>query len=403
MDEEKIFETEKRIAHQCPVCFSADFSTILNVSQVPILANVLWKNVEEARSVPRGDIRLVFCRHCGHVFNQLFDPSKIVYNDHYENSLHFSQRFQKYATWLANYLTSRYDLHGKNIIEIGSGKGEFLRLLCELGGNTGIGFDPSYQQDTEAMMSSVTFIQDRYSSRYRSRPADLVFSRHVLEHIDRPDAFVEDLRAAIGERENTVVFCEVPNFAYILRDTAIWDVIYEHYSYYSPQSLASLFASQGFAIHNIEDAYDSQFLFIEASIAQQGFSTPPPFDKNAVEALSQAVNAFSSRSQQKINTWKQALHLLHAGGKRCVIWGAGSKGISFLNLLNVQNEIEYIVDINPRKRNMFITGTGQQIVPPEFLKDYHPHSVIVMNPIYKDEIQHKLEQLEVNAEILLAS
>ena len=46
-------------------------------------------------------------------------------------------------------LIRRYDLRGKEVIEIGCGKGEFLSLLCEVGDNRGVGFDPA---DDDAVM-----------------------------------------------------------------------------------------------------------------------------------------------------------------------------------------------------------------------------------------------------------
>jgi hypothetical protein len=47
-----------------------------------------------------------------------------------------------------------------------------------------------------------------------------------------------------------------------------------------------------------------------------------------------------------------------------------------------------------------MAGAGQQIVAPEFLKAYEPHVVIVMNPIYCDEIQRDLNRMGVTAELI---
>ena len=47
-----------------------------------------------------------------------------------------------------------------------------------------------------------------------------------------------------------------------------------------------------------------------------------------------------------------------------------------------------------------MAGTGQEVVSPEFLRDYRPDAVIVMNPIYKGEIGRNLEALGISAEIL---
>ncbi len=402
--EEQIEITPQKIdLNQCPVCASGQLEMILKIPQIPVLCNILWDKREAALSAPRGDVQLAFCKNCGHVFNQAFDPTRLIYDQQYENSLHFSPRFQAYANWLAHYLVDQYDLHGKAIVEIGSGKGDFLRMLCEYGGNVGTGFDPSYEPTPGDSHPFMSFVPDVYSERYADYQADLVLSRHVMEHLAQPAEFVRSLRRTIGSRKRTIIFAEVPNLAYILRDTAIWDIIYEHFSYFSPQSLSNLFTRFGFNVLNMSDAFESQFLFVEA--IPRDIDRPVPNTPYAlpIEVLARQVDDFSARSQEKRSYWRNQIDRLKIDGKRIVVWGAGSKGISLLNMLHVQDEIEYIVDINPRKRNKYVTGAGQQIVPPEFLIDYRPDTIIVMNPIYRQEIENTVNQLGIQAEMLFAS
>ena len=71
-------------------------------------------------------------------------PACSSYDADYENSLHFSPAFRRYSDALAEQLVERHELAGKHVAEIGSGKGEFLALLCERGSCSGTGFDPSY-------------------------------------------------------------------------------------------------------------------------------------------------------------------------------------------------------------------------------------------------------------------
>ena len=52
--------------------------------------------------------------------------------------------------------------------------------------------------------------------------------------------------------------------------------------------------------------------------------------------------------------------------------------------------------MNPRKHNRYVPGTGQQIKPPVFLKEYQPDVVIIMNPIYSNEIKNKLGELNID-------
>jgi hypothetical protein len=89
-------------------------------------------------------------------------------------------------------------------------------------------------------------------------------------------------------------------------------------------------------------------------------------------------------------------------GQRTVVWGGGSKGVTFLNTLKIQDQIEYVVDINPRKQGMYIAGTGQRIVSPEFLQDYQPDALIVVNPIYQGEVQQLAGILGLTTDVLPA-
>jgi hypothetical protein len=74
-----------------------------------------------------------------------------------------------------------------------------------------------------------------------------------------------------------------------------------------------------------------------------------------------------------------------------VLWSALSKAVSFLTTLKVGDAIEYAVDINPHRQGRFLPSTGQQIVAPAFLTEYRPDLVILMNPIYTDEVRRDLD------------
>lgn len=376
----------------CPVCAHAPATDLLELPAVPVLCNVLWPSRAEALAAPRGDLRLAVCPACGHVFNRAFDPARLEYTQAYENSLHFSPRFQQYAEALADDLTARYDLRGKTVVEIGCGKGEFLALLCARSGARGLGFDPSYEPGPEAAALPFTVIRDLYSARYAHYAADLIVCRHVLEHIPQPREFVRGVRAAAGERAGTAVFFEVPNVLYTLRDLGIWDLIYEHCAYFSASSLARLFAEAGLAVRAVSEQYGGQFLTLHAALG--GAPAAPP-DHQAVLA---SAETFAAAYRAKAAEWQARL----GGLRRAVVWGAGSKGVTFLNSLGAGGAIEYVVDINPRKQGRHVAGTGQPIVAPDFLRAYQPEAVVVMNPLYVDEIRGQMAQLGLTPAVVCA-
>jgi hypothetical protein len=387
----------------CTVCGSSNVIPLIDIAGLPAFSNVLWHTRQDALNAPRGDIRLKFCLDCGHLFNASFEPSLADYAQDYDNSLHFSERFQAYASALADHLIERYQLRGKDIIEIGSGQGDFLKLLCLRGGNRGMGFDPSTARvpDIHTGDSDVVFVQDYYSERYAECAADFICCRHVLEHIDDPIDFIRRLRRNIGNRTKTIVYIEVPNALFILRDLSIWDIIYEHCSYFCRSSLTKAFASSGFRTCDTDETYDGQFLFVEA-LPVPGAVPSAPDASNDAERPVTYVPSFAAAYQAKIDAWQDRLVTWRTHDRRVVVWGAGSKGTSFLNTLKTSHQIEYVVDINPRKQGKFIAGTGQSIVPPDFLRDYRPDVVVVMNQNYEAEIRRRTIDLGLSVDLVCA-
>ena len=382
-----------------PVCPQSERIPLIDMENVPVHCNVLWPTRAAALNAPRGDIRLTYLPACGHTYNPAFNAALMEYTQDYENSLHFSPHFQEYATALANGLVEKYDLYGKDIVEIGAGKGDFLIMLCAANGNRGWGYDPSYVPEEGYTAPNVNFVQDFYTEKYTDQKADLIVCRHVLEHIPDPDAFIAQVRQAVGEQES-VVFFEVPNSLWTLREGGIWDVIYEHCSYFSPLSLAYLFRQHGFQVLAVNEVFGGQFLTIEAVPDRESAAVP---DESAeLAALTADARAFAENYRNKRQTWEARLHSLAAAGQRGVVWGAGSKGVTFLNAMNAGEEIVAVVDINPRKQGKYVAGTGQRIVPPAELRALQPDFVIIMNANYRDEIGRMLAEIGVEAELLVA-
>ena len=386
----------------CPVCYHEDVTVFVEIEGLPVHCNLLWPSQKAALNAPRGNIRLGFCQTCGMIYNLAFDSSRVTYTQAYENSLHFSPRFQAYAQELAMRLIEQHHLRGKKLLELGCGNGEFLATLCTQGRNQGVGFDPSYDNGKKGSRATdnITFIGDFYSEAYREYTADFICCRHMLEHLQHPRDFLLQVRRALGERWDTVVFFEVPNVLYTLRDLGIWDIIYEHCTYFSAPALSRIFQETGFMVLQVYEAFGGQFLCLEASPADIASHQ----DRAVAESLDQLPNlvlAFGEAYRNKVRTWNGNLRRLFDRGARSVVWGAGSKGVTFLNTVKGGDQISYVVDINPRKQGKYVAGTGQQIVPPAFLHEYQADTVLVMNPLYQQEIQEALTQLHLEAEILV--
>ena len=197
------------------------------------------------------------------------------------------------------------------------------------------------------------------------------------------------------------MFFEVPNVMYTLHQLGIWDIIYEHCSFFSSFSLQSVFQLTGFNVLRVAEVFNRQFLTIEVQPSSEGSHWIAPSTRDLLR-MREDVNKFQDNFVNKVNIWRDTLAKLSEDGKKAVVWGAGSKGVTFLNIMGSQNVIDHIVDINPRKKGMFVAGSGQEIIPPEALTDLSPEVVIVMNPNYRDEIGNIMKEMGISAEILVA-
>ena len=385
----------------CPNCGSLEMPSIIyEIADIPIHSVQLLKTKEKAITYPKRDIELGFCEKCGFISNVSFDSSVHEYSNEYESTQIYSTTFNLFAWKLARNLIDRYNLHGRDIIEIGCGQGEFLSMLCEIGNNRGRGFDPAYipGRNENLEKNHVSIIKDFYSEKYADIQCDFLCCRMTLEHIYETADFIRTVKKSIQNKPDTTVFFQVPDVRRILKEQAFWDIYYEHCSYFSPGSLAKLFRNNGFEIIDLYIDYDDQYIMLGARLSQGEKHKSLPAEEDIVQLKSQ-VDLFSKNCKKQLNTWKSYFENARKKGRKVVLWGGGSKGVAFLTTLNILKEIEYVVDINPKKHGTYMAGTGQKIIAPEFLIQYKPDTIIVMNPIYCNEIQETLDKMGVIAEL----
>jgi hypothetical protein len=194
------------------------------------------------------------------------------------------------------------------------------------------------------------------------------------------------------------VFFQVPDVLRVLEEEAFWDVYYEHCSYFSIGSLARLFRRAGFDVLDLGREYNDQYLTIEARVSKE--AAPPRPAENDLGNLRRIVQCFADRVPRRIAEWRDRLESYRKKGLRTVVWGAGSKGVTFLSTLNVPGAVDYVVDINPNMSSHYMARTGVEIATPSVLREYDPDVVIVMNPVYRQEIIAQLSTLGLRPAVI---
>ncbi len=385
----------------CPSCGSPLLVRFLDRRDLPIHTSTLLSSRIEALAYPRADLSLDVCEACGLISNSAFEAPSHDYGASYEEVQSFSPRFRAYAAELADQLVERHALAGRDVFEIGSGRGDFLTELVSRTRGRGLAVDPSYREgDLRPEFADRITIERRFfAADDVPSQAAAVVCRHTLEHVHHVAEFLREVRAALERTEGGIALFEVPDAWRVLEEGAFWDLYYEHCSYFTPGSLARAFRSAGLAPMRLERTFDDQYLFITATAGKGKPPEPLPEEDTADEVVALAKH-FKRAFDEVQRQWRDRLRTARERGARTVIWGAGSKGVAFLSMLGVGDEVDYAVDVNPGKDGMFMPGTGHEIVSPNRLEELRPDLVVVMNTAYADEIAGELRGRGIETELL---
>lgn len=367
--------------HLCPVCKSTRLSAFLQRPQVPVHQNLVVNSPEAARTVTRGELDLLICKDCGFVFNQAFDLSRLSYGEGYDNTQSCSAYFDTYLDGLVKNMVEHQGVRNCTIVEVGCGKGYFLKKLVSYPGanNIGYGFDPSYLGPLTDLDGRLQFRTCYYDQSCTDIAADVVVCRHVIEHVPEPVGILRSVRTTLASSPKARVFFETPCVEWILHHRVIWDFFYEHCSLFTAQSLGLAFRLAGFAVERVEHIFGGQYLWMEARVADVDDALP-----TVDETLSLAT-AYAADEQKLRETWLDRLRELSQDGK-VALWGAGAKGVTFANLVDPHcNLIDCVADLNPNKQGRFVPGTGHPIVSPTDLSSRDVRNAVLMNANYREE------------------
>jgi hypothetical protein len=391
----------------CLACGSAEPSVLLDLGRVPVQCTAMFASAEEARAAATGPIRLTLCPRCGATTNADFEPDLVAYDGDYENSQLFSRVFRRYAEDLVARLVADHGIRDSTVVEIGSGKGEFLAMVAAAGANRAVGYDPTYGGEVDHLDPDldITFVRDLFDETTVTDVPDLVCCRHVLEHLADPLTMLRRVRRAVEANPGCVLYLEVPNAEFTFTDSGVWDIIYQHCTYFSAASLERVVRAAGFDVVALDASFGGQFLSLDAVPAGHGVASDVDLDDldadlaGAVRGTVERLTPFGAHHLDAVAAWRDRLAGWAGRGRTVALWGAGAKGVTFLNVV-AGDHISAVVDVNLRKHGTFLAGTGHRVLAPAELPDIGPDVVVVMNEMYLDEIRADLAQLGIGAEVI---
>ncbi|HEY0961536.1 MAG TPA: methyltransferase domain-containing protein [Pseudomonadales bacterium] len=314
-------------------------------------------------------LTLLQCESCGHA--QLREK---IAESIYENYIYVtppSSDLSDYLITLAGDLRERFNLHGKRILEAGSSNGAFLKFFAA--DNDVLGIEPSITLAQIAHRDyGVQTIQGYLGVVSPPGTYDMIFCRHVLEHINDIEAFTAALTAAC--RPGSLLLIEVPSFDRTVSQENYSNIFHEHVNYFSRDVLRSLFAKKCFALVH---SYDNEIHGGSMGLVFEYKGEPVAVEAGAVTDAGQLYRNF--------NAYLQNVHLL-LRAERFIGYGAAHRTFTLLSMLGLVDRVDYIVDKNPGYAGKFIGGTAIPIRRLDSLDKEKGREIIVFASSYEKQI-----------------
>ncbi len=379
----------------CPGCCSTSLGDELLLESQPVILNYRFGNAKEAQSVPRRDLCLRECRQCGLIFNASTDKALVPYDERYENRQNFSPAFVTLLEETADALGERYPLAGGTILEVGCGKGDFLRLICARSHAKGLGFDTSYEADDKdhggEESSNVRFFRRYLGADQVPGRADLVVCRHVVEHVPEIGDFLRLLRDVSIAAGNAPLYVETPAWEWIVDNQAFWDVFHEHCNYFATSTLRRLAVAADFSVLGQRLIFGGQYQALELRHGQAGqgdsASAPIPSLAHFAKTYEESRRRLQARLREQ------------GADAGWAVWGAGAKGVCLANTLKEMRPT-FVIDSNPAKNGMFVPGTSIPIVAPSDDRVRSVPLILIANSVYYAEIEQYLACRDLHPELL---
>ena len=280
----------------------------------------------------------------------------------------------------------KYSLNGKKVIEIGSGRGEYLSLMTETEALAwGFEHDENAVNDASAIgLHMLKGFVDNEETDIQNAPYDGFFCLNYLEHIPEPDKFLRGIRRNLTE--NAVGLVEVPSFQMMIEKSLYSEFIQDHLSYFTEVSLKNLLSNNGFEVLSVHEIWYGYILSAEIR-KRPHINVQGMIDKRKL--LKEKVQDYLSSCR--------ARNMKVAG------WGAGHQALANLSLLDMAGGISCVIDSAVFKQNHMTPATHLPIVGPSVLDEGVINAVIIMAAGYSDEINVLLQREYPNIEVSVLS
>ena len=270
-----------------------------------------------------------------------------------------------------------YGLKGKKIIEIGAGKGGFLRTLKDIKEYHIEVFGLENNEDyvriarEQEHVNVVLGFCDSEEYAIEGGPFDAFTCFSYPARLVDPNTM---LRAVANNlKDGGVGYISCISQEHILKKNGLYEITKDLYAYYSVDTMRFLAQHNGFEVLEVfeEDPY------VNAIVRKR---TPIDLHKTwfNIEIINKKVYEFIYEEVKK--------------NRKVAAWCAGHYAFTLISLSGIGPMISYIVDNATFKQGLFSPVSHVPIVSPEYFREVPVDTFLILGMLYKDEIVKEIRE-----------
>ncbi len=345
----------------CRSCGNINLKRVVSLGYQPLANNLLKKKDEKCDLYP---LEVNYCNLCHNCqLSVAVNPKKMFSNYLYTSST--SKVFRSHFINATNKYIKELKLSKKKsyIIDIGSNDGVALKPFLDLGFKKILGIEPAKNLAKQANKNKIKtfngFLEKKNIKKIKKN-ADLILASNVFAHSDKLKEMAECMLSLLSSKGTIVI--EVQYLMNTLKDLTFDNIYHEHYNYWSLTSLINFF-------NNFQAK-----LFKAEKINTHGGSIRVYIKKDKKIKIDKSVKEILKEEEdygiKKFETYKKFgekvyqirenvignIKELRKQNKKIIGFGAPAKATTALNFFGIKDEIDFIVEDNKLKHNMFIPG-----------------------------------------------
>lgn len=377
--------------NKCLCCDNDKLRTVLDLNDQPLANSYLDDPEKDEELFP---LKLNYCSKCTHLQLSVAVNPDLLFRDYLyvsgtSRTLH--EFFKDFVKLTESYLPE----NNRKVLDIACNDGTLLDYYQDAGYET-YGIDPSvnlYEISSKRHNVELDYLNQDYADKHKDE-FDIIVAQNVMAHNSYPKEFLEMCRDMVTDEG--FIFIQTSQGDMVENNE--FDTIYhEHLSFFSLESFDKLAESAGLSVVFVERpaVHGNSLLFILSKThAKSDF-------KNTFYLDDETVDNYAKKCIKATQDLNDGLNRLKAEGYTIIGYGAAAKGNTLLNFGKIN--LDYIVDDNPLKQELYTPGMRIPICSPETLAQEKGKVCIV--PLawnfYKEIVEKSNELLDTKDKVFV--